>query len=381
MKRNNIIIIALCVLIASCNNGEIKTNSEKKESIDSTAIPEMVELSKDQIKNADIVVGKPESKDMFSTIKVNGVIDLPPENIITVSVPISGYLKKTTMVPGTRVSKGMVLAVLEDQQYIQLQQDYLTAKSKLEFVELDFNRQKMLNETKSVSDKIFQQSKADFETQKILLKSLSEKLKLIGISPDNLNESNISRMIQITSPINGYVSKVNVNIGKYINPSDEIFELVDPSDLHVRLTIFENDAANLSIGQKLYFSTNNRPDQKYAASIHLITPNIEEDRTTSVHCHMIGFDKRLLPGTFVNATIELNNARVIAVPEDAVVKWNNKPFIFIEETNNKFILTPIETGTSTNGYIEVKTILPNKNIVIKNAYTVLMKMKNSGEEG
>lgn len=381
MKRIHILPLALLMLIGSCTSKDVKSSTGKADSTASNTPSEVVELSKDQIKNADIELGKPETREMFSIMKVNGVIDLPPENIITVSIPMSGYLKKTTMVPGTKVSKGTLLAVLEDQQYIQLQQDYLTAKSKLEFVELDFNRQKTLNETKSVSDKIYQQAKTDYESQKILVKALAEKLRLIGISPENLNESNISRMIQVTSPINGYVTKVNVNIGKYVNPSDEIFELIDPSDLHVRLTIFENDAANLSIGQKLVFATNNKPDQKYRASIHLITPNIEEDRTTSVHCHMEGFDKRLLPGTFINATIEMNNAKVTAVPEDAIVKWNNKPHVFVEEAENKFSLVPVEIGTTTNSFVEIKTTLPNKKIVTKNAYTVLMKLKNSGEEG
>jgi cobalt-zinc-cadmium efflux system membrane fusion protein len=237
-----------------------------------------------------------------------------------------------------------------------------------------------LNETKSTSDKVFQLAKAEFETQKIMVRSLEEKLRLIGIVPEKLNEDNISRSINIYSPIDGYVTKVNVNIGKYVAPSDVLFELINPSDLHVRLTVFENDAANLAVGQKIICTTNGRPDDKYSAAIHLITPNIGEDRATEVHCHLEKYDKRLLPGTFMNAAIELNNARVTVVPEEAVVKWENKYYLFSQEAENRFKLLPVETGAINDGFIEIKTALPSTNIITKNAYTILMKMKNNAED-
>lgn len=111
--------------------------------------------------------------------------------------------------------------------------------------------------TKSTSDKIYQLAKSDFESQKYLVKSLQEKLKLIGIDPTQLNETSISRSINFNAPIGGYVTKVNVNIGKYVTPTDVLFEIVDPSDLHVRLIVYENDVSNLKIGNEVIFTTNN----------------------------------------------------------------------------------------------------------------------------
>jgi cobalt-zinc-cadmium efflux system membrane fusion protein len=159
-----------------------------------------------------------------------------------------------------------------------------------------------------------------------------------------------------------------------------LFEIIDPSDLHVRLTVFENEAANLRAGQKLTFSTNSNPTVKYTASIHLITPNIEENRSTDVHCHFEGTPRNIFPGTFVNADIALNNAKVTAVPEEAIVKWENKLYLFVQASSNQFQLLPIETGVSNKGFVEIKTGLDARKIVIKNAYTLLMKMKNNSEE-
>lgn len=338
-------------------------------------------LTSAQAGHAGIITGLPEKKNMHTSLQVSGMVDVPPQNIVSISVPLGGYIKKTTLLPGTRVARGAVLAVLEDQQYIQLQQDYLTAKSKLSFAEADFNRQQGLNATKAVSDKVFQQARSDYESQQILLHSLAEKLRLIGINPAALTESSITRSIQLYAPISGYVSKVNVNTGKYVSPTDVLFELISPDDLHLSLTVLENQAANLRIGQKVSCFSNGDPGTQYGATIKLITPSVNEERAAEVHCHLDHAVKGLMPGMFMNAAIEFDNAEVLAVPEDAVVKWNNHYYVFEEESPNQYKLQKVETGMSTDGFTEIKAgVTPGRALVIKNAYTLLMKMKNSGAE-
>ncbi|GAO45498.1 cation efflux system protein CzcB [Flavihumibacter petaseus NBRC 106054] len=331
------------------------------------------------MKNAGIETGAPEEKEMHSTIRVNGTIEVPPANIASVSAPLGGYIKKTALIPGQKVNKGSVLATLEDQQYIQLQQDYLTAQSRLAFLEADYTRQKGLNETKATSDKIFQEVASNFQSQKVLLRSLAEKLRLIGINPETLNENTISRTVHLYAPFSGYITRVNVNMGKYAGPTDVLFELINPDDLHLTLTVFENDASRLSVGQKITCSTNSHPGEKYSATIVFITPSIGEERSTEVHCD---FDNRskLLPGTYMNATIELTNARLRAVPDDAVVKWQNRYYLFGVEGSDRFRMIPVDVSESSDGYTAIQGALPATRIVTKNAYTILMKMKNSGEE-
>jgi cobalt-zinc-cadmium efflux system membrane fusion protein len=345
-----------------------------------SAILNVIRLTAEQLKTANLTIGQVQNRDMHQVLKVNGLIDVPPSNIVSVSIPLGGYLKKTNLIPGMFVKKGALLAVIEDPIYIQLQQDYLTAKSRLAYLDADFIRQRDLNMTKSTSDKIYQLAKSDFESQKYLVKSLQEKLKLIGIDPVQLNETTISRSINFNSPINGYVTKVNVNIGKYVTPTDVLFEIVDPSDLHVRLIVYENDVSNLKIGNEVVFTTNNDLSKKYIAHVAVITPNINEERTTDVHCHLVNENVRLYPGTYVNAEISLNNAKVDALPEESIVKWENKPFVFVKQPDQTYKLVAVELGVSTNGFIEIKTNLKGQDIVLKNAYTLLMKLKNSSEE-
>ena len=137
----------------------------------------------------------------------------------------------------------------------------------------------------------------------ITLNALGEGLKLIGINPAAISQGNISRSIGIYTPIDGFVSKVNVNIGNYVSSTDVLFELVNPNDIHPALKVFEHDPDQLFIGQKLVAYTNNQPDKKYACGIMLIGKDLSAERNTDVHCYFESSDRSLIPGTYKNADI------------------------------------------------------------------------------
>ena len=378
MKRLALIYILAAVFSSCSNSVGAPENTATRQ--DTTKISNDVQLTSKQIENAGIVTGYAEKRAMSKTIKVTGVLDVPPKNIISVCMPLGGYLKKTELLPGSHVHKGMVMATMEDQQYVQLQQDYLTAKSKLVYCEAEYNRQQQLNETKAASDKVFQQARSDYESQKVLVKSIGEKLLLIGIHPDQLTIKSISRSINLNSPITGYVTKINVNTGKYVSPTDVLFELISPEDMHLSLVVFEQDAANIMTGQKVVCYSNIHPEKKYNATVHLVNPSIGKERSTEVHCDMGKYGSELMPGMYMNAEIELKTAQVNSLPADAVVKWSNDSYVFQEVSAGRYIMQKVEIGATDGGYVEITSALPRAQYVIRNAYTLLMKMKNGGEE-
>jgi membrane fusion protein, heavy metal efflux system len=376
MKIIYTLLLSALVFIA-CN-----TPSSKTETKPETSNEMVLRLTEAQLHSAKIELGNLERKTISSVIKVNGKIDVPPQNMVSISMPMGGYLKTTKLLPGMHINKGEVIATMEDQQYIQLQQEYLTTKSKLTFTEAEYERQKELNLSKASSDKVFQQTQMEFTNQKIILKALSEKLRLININPNNISENNISKSVNIYAPINGFVSKVNVNIGKYVNPSDVLFELVNPSDIHLNLMIFEKDLDKLSIGQKLIAYTNNKPDLKHPCEIILISKDISDERYAEVHCHFEDYDKTLLPGMYMNAEIETNSYNTTTIAEDAIVNFEGKNFVFIANSKQEFEMIEIKTGVKENGFIEIinSQLLEQKQIVVKGAYTLLMSLKNKAEE-
>ncbi len=377
MTRNTIYILALLFTAACSSKKETASGESPKMKED------QVQLTDAQLKNAGVETGTPVLQSLNTVLKVNGHVDVPPQNIVSISFPMGGYLRSTKLLPGMHVSRGEVIAVVEDQSLVQLQQDYLVTKARLQFLQQEYDRQKMLNENKVNAEKTFQQAEADYLSQKVLLKGYSEKLQLIGINPAGLSENNISRSVAVHSPINGFVSKVNVNIGRYVTATDVLFELINPDDMHAALTVFEKDLNKVSPGQKVKVSFVDDPATTYDCEVILVTRNVDENRGALVHCHFESKPKNLLPGMFLNATINVNNTAVLTLPEEAVVRFENKQYVFMQSAKNDFRMIEVETGVKENGRLEISSKLEGfaqKTLVTKNAYAILSKMKNTAEE-
>lgn len=380
MNRRYLHTLAACLLLAACGNKEKQEPAAAKPA---TANENIVTLTAAQIKNAGIETGKPAIENMNSTVKVSGLVDVPPQNMVSVSFPSGGYLKSTHLLPGMRVRKGEAIAVMQDQSLIQLQQDYLVSKAKVNYLQKEYERQKTLNATKTSSDKVFEQVSSEYQVERVTVNSLKEKLLMAGINPARLTENNISRSVSIHSPINGYVAAVKVNIGKYVNPADVLFELVNPEDIHLALKVFEKDLAYISVGQKVKAHLVSNPEKTYFAEIILISKNLDENRSSLIHCHFENSNHDLLPGMFLNAEIETTNTAAVTVPEDAVVRFGDKQYLFVQRTTTQFEMMEVKPGTAAGGKTAIASGITNfteQTVVTKNAYALLMKLKNAAEE-
>ena len=376
--KNIIVIFGIFFLVACGSKKSTENITQKPAAIEG----DIVMLTDAQMAIAKIELGEVERRSISSVIKLNGKIDVPPQNLISVSMPLGGYLKSTKLLPGMHINKGELIAIMEDQQYIQIQQDYLITKNKLEFAKAEYIRQKELNASKATSDKLFQQSEMEYKSLLITLSALDAKLKLININTQKLTENTIANNVKIYSQISGFVSKVNVNIGKYVNPTDVLFELINPSDFHLNLKVFEKDIDKLSIRQKLMAYSNNFPDKKYDCEIILISRDISPERTVDVHCHFEKYDKTLLPGMYMNADVEVKTNNTFSISEDAIVNFEGLDYVFVAKDKHQFQMVKVDVGSKENGFIEVKNnrAFLDKQLVINGAYTLLMKMKNKSED-
>lgn len=375
-------ILSFIVFIAiSCGT---KDENATTEEVGSTLIEKEVVLTEEQFRNGNIVIGTATEINMSATIKVNGVVDVPPQSMVSVSFPLGGYLKSSHLLPGMGVKKGEVIATLEDQSYVQLQQDYLIAKARMDFLQTDLERQKDLSDQDATSKKTYQQALAEYKTQQVLIRSLEEKLRIVGIDPDKLSVNTITRTINLRSPIHGFVTKVNVNIGKYVNPADVLFELVDPDDIHAALTVFEKDIMLIKKGMKAQVSLADKSNKKYEVDVLLVTRNVDENRGGLVHCHFENANHELLPGMFLNGVFELDSRKVMAVPESAIVRYEGKQYIFLAKDSNRYEMQPVEVGFIEKGMVELKALTgvdwKTQKLVTNNAYNLLGKLKNKMED-
>ncbi len=377
MNKQNIFLLSF-LLLGACNS-----NVENTDSAEGTTTETQVTLSPEQIKRAGIVTGKVEKKAISSRLLVNGIIDVPPQNMISVTFPPGGFLRSTKLLPGMHIRKGETLAVMEDAGLVRMQQDYLNARIRNRQLETEYKRQQELNATKTSSDKIFQESAAAYTSGKITEKALAEQLKLAGIDPNTLDENTLSGSVALRSPIDGYVASVKVNTGAYVQPGDEMFTLVDPGDIHLNLTVFEKDIRFLQAGQKVSAWTNSNPEKKHLATILLIGKELDEHRSVEVHCHFEKYDPLLLPGMFINAEIETLEKTADLVPETAVVTYQDRNYIFRVDAEGKYSMMEVHIGWKDKGLVEItpadtQSRLPEL-LVTGKAYTLLMQLMNKGE--
>lgn len=363
----------------------ISCSAPKQDAPATVTAPEhVVVLSDAQLKNTNIQVAQLESQMVSSVLRVNGILEVPPPYHVKVNAPMGGYLKSTQLMEGVFVKQGETLATMEDVQYIQMQQDYLTSKAQFFSVEKDYVRQKELNQSKAGSDKVFEKIQTEYNSLRILIKSLEQKLRLIYINPAQLNEQNISGTIRIPSPISGYVSKVHVQVGQYLTASDVIFEIIDPNQIHLSMTVFEKDVHKLYAGQKLEAFTNANASTRYPGEIFLLGKDISPEGSIKAMARLQHIDHRLLPGMYINADIHSKAERALVIPVDGMVTFGNKHYVFEQLKKGTYRMIEVLPGERSSGVQQItfqdSSVHVDKPFVVSGAYTLLMQLKNSEEE-
>ncbi len=381
LKNISILSLSLILILSSCSGKkeEEKTvyeNTKFKEKDQNT-----VQMSDKQLQSIGLTTTTVQEKTMQKLIRLNGKVEIAPSHISSISSIMGGHIKSINVINGSHFSKGQVLAVVEDPQFIQLQQDYLVTKAQLESARLNLSRQKDLNITKATSDKTLQTAQADYSTLNATLKGLEEKLRIIGINAKGLNSSNIRSRINVYAPFSGFVSKIMVNNGQYINPSDTLFELINPTGLLLELKVFENDVNDVKIGQEILVYNNQNPDKKSTAKIVSIVPSIENGGSSIAVAKLLTSNPEFIKGMYINAEVTINSRFTIGLPNESVVSFESKNYIFEDLGNKKYKMIPVNVGISDDNFTEILKAdnLKDKKIVQKGAYGLLMALKNKAE--
>lgn len=347
-----------------------------------------VRFTADQFTLSGIEIGAVEWRNLSTIIKLNGVIDVEPSKTAMVSAPLGGYVRSAGMLPGQAVKKGQALATLENPEFTQIQQEYLESKGRMEFLEQEYVRQEKLRAQDINATKTFQLVASERKIMSARIAGLEQRLALAGIPKSSTDSGKISQTGSVYAPISGFIRVSNVNIGKYVSPTDVLFEIVDTRDLHLALNAYEQDLGKLKVGQTVRFSTAGENAFNRTAKIFLIGQASGDDRVVPIHCHLTGGGNRdLLPGMYAKAWIETGNEKLLSVPADAIVQLEGKDYVIVETSsaNNEhvFQLQQIKKAIEQEGYTGI--IAPESfdvekaRIVIKNAYSVLAALKNAQE--
>ena len=379
--------------LISCNQNKVEEPQEEEKETTEVA------LTISQYKTVGIETGTVEDRNLNKVIKANGYTTVPPQNSAEVSTLIGGTVKDIFVLEGTYVNKGKVLATIQNLEVIGMQEDYQSAVANVEYLQLEYNRQKTLSDENVNPRKTFQEVKAKLAAERARAQAAKNKLDAL-----NVNAKGATSVVPIVSPINGYVGKINIAKGAFANTGVSLFEVVDNSQMHLDLNVYEKDLGSISIGQVIDFVLTNQSNKSIKGKIFGINKSFSnESKTVAVHAKIDPADaKGLIPVVCVSANIKITKATVPALPKDAVVKNADKYFVFVEEKEHAeekhehkegekeeahekeihFKAIEVIPGTTDLGFTEVKFVndIPaNAKIVTKGAFYLLSAMKGGGE--
>lgn len=371
-KINTLFILLL--ILTSCGDSETGTQNEKEET---HTEHEEILLDAEQEKLAGIELGKLEKRLMYDIVECVGIIDVPPTERASISAPIEGIIRDVKVIPGTKVRKGQLIAVLEHQNIIELQEKFLKSKSQLIFERQEFDRQKALFDNEVNPRKDFEKSRNHFDLAKVQFQSLKKQLQLIGISEESLERNGISTSISILSPITGFVSEVEVNLGMYVDANFTLFNIINDKHKHLELEVFSSDFDKIQEKQTVNFNIVDS-EKQFVAEIHLINKEVHQDtKTVKIHGHLESRYPRLIIGTQVMAKILTNKSEVWTLPQEAVIREDNHHYIFVKEAEI-YEKVDVEIGKKQDGYFEILNFkdVESKKSVVKGAYYL-----SGGDEG
>lgn len=419
MKRNNIIYAAIAgaILLAvvlyyslrhSDSDGHNHNEEEVKTEETATATIKEVELNEAQFNASSIELGTFSLKNLSEVINANGYTKLPPQNQADVSVYTSGIVKAINIIEGQFVKKGQVIATIESPEFTKLQEAYLTSKSNLDFLKLEYERQKTLSEEEVNSKKVFQKTKADYEIERARFNSLQRQLSVLNISSNGATTATVP----VLAPISGFITEIYIKIGSNVEAGKPLLNIVDNSKLHVDLLVYEKDLHKVKAGQNVRFVLTNQDNAEIMGKIFSVGKAFEnETKSVAVHADITNDKQKLIPGMYVNALIDIGASKVNALPSEAVIKADGREFIFVleeghqeethdekeghshedgdkhsEETGKSYHFKRIEvkTGTAQLGFVKVsllQKIENNAQIVLKGAYYIqshLLKTEGGG---
>lgn len=425
MKKILWFIALIITMLAqlSCGDDKQETGTHAHEAKEEGHADEhdhanMAALTSEQIKSIGIEIGGIEQKQLTASVRANGMLRVPNQNKASINSLYSGIVKSLLIQPGDVVKKGETIATIANPEFIQVQEEYLGIAPKIMLAQQEYDRQKELNEGNAGALKNLQAAESNLRTLNTRKASLEQQIRLMGIDPSALAGGKLVSVLALRTPIGGIVSNVGVKMGAYADLNTMVAEIVDNSQLHLDLFVYEKDLPKLKNNQSIHFTLTNNPGKEYDAEIYSLGSSFEdESKAVSVHARVKGDKTGLIDGMNITALISLDKIATPAVPNDAIVTYQGQDYIFIvtdandekehhddskdhadhsgeshdhaekEKTDEKgmtFEKIPVAKGVSDVGYTQVtllKEVPAHTKIVTKGAFFVLAKLTSTGEEG
>ena len=337
-----------------------------------------IPLTQQQVSTAELRMGEVQTRELDATLRVTGTLVLRPQSMADVSSLMGGVVRSILVSEGQRVSKGQVVATVENTSVVTLQREYFTALRESEAARAELTRQQTLAKAGAGVVKNLQQAETAARIADASLTGIGQQLRQMGISPKSVASGSFATVFPLRAPISGTVSRISASIGSYADMQSPLLAIRDNSAMECDLNVFEKDVAKVAVGDRVELLLANQPGRVLRGRVYGVNQYFNDAaKSVAVHVRLDASPRQgLIDGMYVSGTIATGRQKCRALPSQAIVSTEGKSYIFAlngKPRGGKYSFSrhEVTTGVTSDGFTEVdlcEHIRPDSRIVTDNVY-------------
>lgn len=286
--------------------------------------------------------------------RVPGTVRLDEQRMARIGSAVSGRVSSILVQPGDTVRRGDVLAMLNSPELADAQLAYLKALSGRHLKAREVQRARSLVDSGVISEAELQRRENDLDEVSFDVSALADRLRVLGMSQQAIDTLASTRRIDSSAPLtaslDGTVIERKIAPGQVLQATDDAFTVADLGHVWVVAEIPEQAAAHLSVGQKveISFPALGEDTPRKGELIYVSATVNPQTRTIAVRSDVDNADRRLKPDMLALMVIQGEGVERPIIPDRAVVRENNADFVFVQQPDGAFRLTPVTLGAERN---------------------------------
>ena len=335
-------------------------------------IPQSIEATPALLKLLKIDQVKPS--EIHDTLRLSAQVELDQHRVARIGSTVTGRITKIYAVLGQKVKKGQRLALLNSVELGKAQSDYLKASTQVNLWRLNVERAKRLLQSGVIATAQLQERQSVLNEAEVDLRAARDQLRVMGMSEADLKRLDKERSIHsfspVTASINGVVIERNVTIGQVVQPADSLYTVANLSHLWLVAEIPEQQAHWVREGDQVHAEVPALPDLEVSGKLIYVADLVNPDtRTVTVHMALDNPQRLFKPQMLATLKITKPGKKTLVIPGQAVVRENDKDYVFVQTGSNRFELREVKLGHEESQQLPVLDGLKAGDlIVVKGAF-------------
>ncbi len=362
--------VALAAMLGAAGCGGASGQASKMTSFSTTESPaskaELFSLPADQAAHIQIYTVAPAP--MARTLRLSGSVAYDSFLTTPVITQVGGPVSRVVVTPGEHVKTGQPLLYITSPDYSLLRASYLKARDAFQLADRFYKRAQDLYEHKAIAQADLEQAESTRTQAEADLDASEHAIRILGIAkPEDLIGRSTSPEVALLSPMSAEVVERLCSPGQLLQAgSTQWFTLSDMSKVWVLVNIYQNDIANVHVGDEVTID-NETYTEPIRGKIAYIAPALDPTtRTLQARIEASNPGERLKKDMYVTAEVRAGNVQnSLQVPDAALLRdTENMPYVYIQTANNQFARRMVTVGDSGDGKTQILTGLqPGDKIV------------------